>query len=62
MAKKLSPEAVKSVLDEVGDTLDRHNVSHPVQVRFGDAEAGQHWCRETRTDENGNPTQVWVPC
>jgi len=62
MAKKLPRKTVKSVLDEVGGTLDRHNVSHPVQVRFGDAETGEHWCRQDGVDAEGNPTQIWVRC
>jgi hypothetical protein len=62
--KPAPDEGTRAILDKVHQTLSSHNVTQPVQVRFGGADDGQ--CYEYRlvTDENGNPVyrMVPVPC
>lgn len=58
----IPPKAASSILDDVHQTLAKHGVTQPVQVRLD--EAGP--CYEYRlvTDEDGNPVyrMVEVPC
>ncbi len=62
--KKLAGTAVKSILGEVHQTLTKHGVTQPVQMRFGAADVGPCWEYRLVEDSGGNPVYQWVqvPC
>jgi hypothetical protein len=62
--KKLTSKAVGSILGEVQETLAKHGVTQPVQVRLDTAAEGPCWEYRLVNDEEGNPVyrMVEVPC
>jgi hypothetical protein len=63
-AAQLSSAKVGSILDDMQQTLARHGVTQPVQVRLADTDEGPCWEYRLVTDDDGNPVyrMVEVPC